>query len=272
MLFHPQLYSRYLDLLGIPAREPGLEALSEIVKAQLTNVPFENVSKLYYKRRKGLCGLIDFKDYLDGIERFKFGGTCYATNYYLYCLLDYLGYDARLCGADMTNPDVHVVSMITMEGREFIVDAGYGAPFLEPLPRDASDDVVISLGNERYVLKPRDHHGCSRLQMYVDGDLKHGYLAKPAPRQITEFNDVIKHSFDETATFMNAIVLIRFAPGRSYAIHNLTLTESHDTQSTTHECSTREELTVCIEDVFGIPRLISEEALAGVPSFRDVWA
>lgn len=271
MAFHPQLFSRYLDLLGVPARKPGMEALSEIVKAQLMNVPFENVSKLYYKRHKGLRGLIEFTDYLHGIEHCRFGGTCYATNYYLYCLLVHLGYDAKLCGADMTNPDVHVVSIVTLEGREFIVDAGYGAPFLEPLPRDSSNDVVISLGNERYVLKPRDQDGCSRLHMYVDGNLKHGYLAKPAPRQITEFDGVIKHSFDETATFMNAVVLIRFEPGRSYVIHNLTLTESHDTQSTTHDFSTRGELAGCIEEVFGIPRLISEGVLEEIPSFRNVW-
>lgn len=265
------LYHRYLDLLGVQAKQPDFETLEEIVKAQLTRVPFENVSKLYHKRRNGLHGLIGFKDYLDGIEHDRFGGTCYGNNYYLHCLLTYLGYDARLCGADMTNPDVHIVSMVQVDGREFIVDAGYGAPFLKPLPRDEADDVVISLGNERYVLKPKDLDGRSRLQMYVDGTLKHGYLAKPASRQIAEFENIIRQSFDETATFMNAVVLIRFETDRSYAIHNLTLTESHNAQSRTRSLHSREELVSCIEDVFGISSSLAGDALAGVSLFKDVW-
>jgi arylamine N-acetyltransferase len=258
-------------LLGVQWGKADLGTLEEIVGSQLTRVPFENISKLYHKRRTGLHGLIGFEEHLDGIQHHNFGGTCYANNYYLYRLLVNLGYDARLCGADMSNPDVHIVTMVRIDEREFLVDAGYGAPFLRPLPRDAADDVVISLGNERYVLKPREPDGCSRLQMFRDGVLKHGYRAKPAPRQIAGFDSVIKQSFDPTATFMNAVVLIRFEPGRSYVIRNLTFTESHNTYTYTQNLANREELTTCIGDVFGISRSVVYEALAQVPCFNDVW-
>jgi N-hydroxyarylamine O-acetyltransferase len=269
--FDGGLFARYLDLLEVHATKPDLKTLEEIVKTQLTKVPFENISKLYFKKRKGLRGLIGFEDYLDGIEHHGFGGTCYANNYYLYCLLTHLGYDVRLCGADMTNPDVHIVSMVKLEDREFIVDGGYGAPFLKPLSRNESDDVIIALGNERYVLKPKDEKGCSRLQMYVDGNLKHGYLAKPDARRITDFAPVIRRSFDENATFMNAIVLIRFDGERSYAIHNFTFTESSTDRSHTRNLANRDELTECIADVFSISPSVTREALKQVPRFYDVW-
>ena len=42
-----ELFSRYLALLGVPRREPGLDALREIVRVHLTRIPFENVSKLH---------------------------------------------------------------------------------------------------------------------------------------------------------------------------------------------------------------------------------
>ena len=40
-------------------------------------------------------------------------------------------------------------------------------------------DHVVELGRDRYVLRPLDAAGCSRLDMYRDGKLRHGYLAKP---------------------------------------------------------------------------------------------
>ncbi|RPH36058.1 hypothetical protein EHM92_05135, partial [bacterium] len=86
-----RLCRRYLKLLGIPARRPALSSLEEIVRSQALKVPFENVSKLYLKKRAGLRGLIGFAEHLEGIERYCFGGTCYATNYYLHRLLAHLG-------------------------------------------------------------------------------------------------------------------------------------------------------------------------------------
>ena len=87
----------------------------------------------------------------------------------------------------MSNPDVHMVSMVNVDGREYLVDVGYAAPFLEPLPRDLATDYSIVLGRDRYVLKPQDAQRCSRLELYRDGNLKHGYLAKPRPKQIGDF-------------------------------------------------------------------------------------
>ena len=99
-----ELFARYLSALGVRAREPGIDALEELVAAHLTGVPFENISKLYYKKHRGLRGLPGLDLYLDGIERHHFGGTCYANNHYLNLLLQYLGYDAGTnCTATFTD-------------------------------------------------------------------------------------------------------------------------------------------------------------------------
>ena len=129
------LYDKYLKLLGVDLSEAGFKLLKKIVKTHLIKVPFENISKLLYKKQ-GMNYIPDLELYLDGIDKYNFGGTCYSNNYYLYLLLQYLGYNVKLCGADMKNPDVHLISIVTIDEKEFIVDGGYAAPFFDPLPRD----------------------------------------------------------------------------------------------------------------------------------------
>jgi N-acetyltransferase len=148
------LLDRYLQLLGVPRKEPGLEALSELVFAHLTRVPFENISKLYRWKRQGQTTLPVLPQFLEGIEQCHFGGTCYSNNFHFYTLLAELEYDVKLCAADMSTPDVHMVSVVRIDGHEYLVDAGYAAPFLSPMPLDLSEDYVLHLGRDQYLLKP----------------------------------------------------------------------------------------------------------------------
>lgn len=267
----PDLLKRYLDLLGVPRGTPTLNGLCELVEAHLQRVPFENISKLYYMRNLGLKALPSLELFLDGLARFSFGGTCYPNNNYFYQLLSNLGYNVMLCGADMSNPDVHLVSIVELEERQYLVDVGYAAPFVLPLPRDMSTDYVIRSGRDRYVLKPRDATGCSRLELYRDGTLKHGYLAKPVPRVIEEFESVIVDSYRAEATFMNSVLLARFFPDRSLIIHNLTVIESEGTTANVRSLANRSDLLQAIEEYFGIPSQITKDVVYGLGSLGDAW-
>lgn len=267
----PKYLERYLSLLGVPRATPSVDALRELVQAHLRRVPFENVSKLYYKRHLGLRGLPSLELFLDGIEQFNFGGTCYATNYYFYQLLANLGYQTMLCGADMSDPNVHLVNMIDLEQHQYLVDVGYAAPFVTPLPRDLATDYVIGLGRDRYVLKPQDAAGRSRLELYRDGNLKHGYVAKPVPKQIDDFEPVIANSYRDEATFMNAILLARFFPDRSLVIHNLAVIESQGTESSVRTVANRSELVQVISECFGIPPQYTRDVVNGLGQLRDAW-
>ena len=266
----PGRVARYLRILGVPPRPPGRDALFELVSAHLQRVPFENVSKLLRMKRSGLRGISDLDDFLDGIERFHLGGTCYANNHYLHRLLVALGYDADLCGADMSEPDVHLVVLVRLDGREFLVDGGYGAPFLEPLPRDLSHDLEIVLGRERYVLKPRDGQGRSRLDLYRDGELRHGYLAKPGPRRIEEFAGVVAASFRPDATFLNQVTFMRFRPGRALVLQNRTLL-TFEGASVRAERIAPAELPEVIERRFEVPATVTREALDGLEVPDGPW-
>lgn len=268
----PELFERYLSILGFEQEEPSLDHLRRLVSAQLIRVPFENISKLYLKKTQNASFIPSLEAHLDGIERFNFGGTCYANNPYFAELLNHCGYDVSLCGADMTRPDVHVVSMVRLGGREYLVDVGYGAPFYEPMPRDLEEKYEIVLGSNRYVLHPQDRQGRSRMDQVRDGKLIHGYVAKPEPREIDHFAEVIQRSYSNAATFMNVVVVERFFPDRSVRIQNFTLTESTPDVSTTTQLATKKELVEAIEHHYGFPVDIVREAIADIALEAEIYS
>jgi len=268
----PETFERYLSILGVEPEPPSLDHLRRLVRAQLIRVPFENISKLYLKKTQGASFIPTLEEHLDGIERFGFGGTCYANNPYFAKLLRHCGYNVDLCGADMTRPDVHLVSVVRLEGREYLVDVGYGAPFFEPMPRDFEGKHEIVFGNNRYVLHPQDGQGRSRLDQVRDGELVHGYVAKTRPRDIDHFAEVIRDSYSDAATFMNVVVVERFFPDRSVRIHNFTLTESTPDEAATTQLADKKELVEAIEHHCGFPADIVREAIADIALEADVYS
>jgi arylamine N-acetyltransferase len=258
-------------VLGVAAAPPAPEHLAELVRAQLMRVPFENISKLYLRKRRGHRFMPELELHLDGIERHNFGGTCYPNNSYFNLLLRHLGYDVSLCGADMSDPDVHIVSVVRLAGREYLVDVGYAAPFYEPLPRDLQAEHVVRFGRHSYVLHPRDELGRSRMDHLRDGERIHGYTAKPEPREVGFFEKVIADSYDDTASFMNAVVVERFFEDRSLRIHNLKMIESTPDSSTETRLADRHELIGAVERYAGIPADIVRDAIEDLGLSGDIY-
>jgi arylamine N-acetyltransferase len=266
------VYERYLSILGVAPEPPTLDHLRRLVRAQITRVPFENISKLYLEKTRNASYIPSLEEHLDGIERYSFGGTCYANNPYFAELLRHLGYQVAMCGADMSNPDVHVVSIIHLEGREYLVDVGYGAPFYEPMARDLDREQEIVFGRNRFVLHPQDAQRRSRMDHFLDSNLIHGYVAKPKSRTIDHFDEIIRHSYTAAATFMNVVVVERFFADRSVRIHNFTLTESTPDGATTTRLAGREELAAALEHHCGFPTHIISEAIADIAIEADIYS
>jgi len=264
------LFNKYLELIGIEESDPTFELLCTIVKAHLIKIPFENISKLLYKNQ-GMNYIPDLTTYLNGIEKYNFGGTCYSNNYYLYLLLKHIGYNIKLCGADMKNPDVHLISVIIIDGREYIVDGGYAAPFLKPLPRELAEDYIISCGNEKYFVKPKDEKGRTKVEQYYNGELQHWYTANPQPRKIEEFNKVIKDSYADDAIFMNTLRITLFSENGSLALKNLQLTENTDTKSSANEIP-RKDVPKIIQEKFGMPADIVEKAIINLKELKSLYS
>ena len=266
------IFERYLSLLGIEQEEPSLGHLRRLVRAQLIRVPFENISKLYLRKTRGASFIPNLEEHLDGIENFHFGGTCYANNPYFAELLRHCGYDVDLCGADMTRPDVHLVCLVRFEGKEYLVDVGYGAPFYQPMRRDLESEHEVVFGDNLFVLHPQNAKRQSRMDHFRDGKLIHGYLAKPEPRGIEHFDEVIRDSYSGAATFMNVVVIERFFSDRAVRIHNFTLTESTATVASITHLADRDELMAAIEHHCGFPADMICEAIADIALEADIYS
>ena len=264
-----KLFDKYLDLLGVEEVSPSFELLGRIVKAHLIKILFENISKLLYKKQ-GINTIPDLSTYLDGIEKYNFGGTCYSNNYYLYLLLQHLSYDIILCGADMKEPDVHLISIVTIDGSEFIVDCGYAAPFFEPLPRDLTIDYVINFGNEKYIIKPKDDSGKTKVEQYFNKELQHWYVTKPQARNIEEFGKVINKSYANDAVFMNAIRITRFSENGSLVLKNLQFTETDGTSISSMELQL-EDIPEFVEEKFGMPANLVREAAGTIKKLKSIY-
>jgi len=167
---------------------------------------------------------------------------------------------------------VHVVSIVRLEGRDYLADVGYGAPFFEPMALDLDEKYEIVLGSNRYVLHPQDEQGRSRMDQVRDGEFIHGYIAKPQPREINHFAEVIRHSYSPAATFMNVVLVERFFPDRSVRIQNFTVTESTPNNSTTTNLSDKEELVEAIERHCAFPAEMVRVAITDLDLKADIYS
>ena len=263
------LFDKYLKLIGVEAAAPSYDLLCKLVKAHLIKIPFENISKLLFKKQ-GMNKIPDLNTFIEGIEKFNFGGTCYTNNYYFHLLLQHLSFDVKLCGADMKNPDVHLINIVTINGREFIVDGGYAAPFLIPMPRDLKTDFVINSGDEKYIVKPVDETGRTKVEHYFNYALQHWYTANPQPRKIEEFQKVIEDSYADDATFMNAVRVVRFNKSVSTSLRNFSITETNGTDVYTVKINFEELLRV-VSEKFGMPVILVKEALDSIKEIKDIY-
>jgi arylamine N-acetyltransferase len=176
-----------------------------------------------------------------------------------------------LCGADMSNPDSHLVNVVNLENRQYLLDVGYAAPFLKPIPLDLQKNYQIEFGADRYVLLPKDNNGHSKLQLYRNNELKHGYKVKPYPRSKTEFDNVIKNSFRDSATFFNAILLVKYNHNESTVIHNFSLIESNVKNYHKRILSNTAELADEIVARFGMKKQIVQYSLNFINNYNDAW-
>jgi len=263
--------ARYLKVLGLERRSPSVSALTEILTAHLARVPFENVSKLQRARRGLPPGLPLLDEFLAAVERDNLGGTCYLTNPLLGDLLAALGYSRELRGADMDRPDVHLVNIVDIDGRPWLADVGYAAPFFAPLPLDAAHDLRLDHGPDTYVLRPRDPAGRSRLDHCRGGEIVHGYTVTPGARRVDEFTPAIVDSYREDSQFLGRLRIVRHRPERTVALLDFTVTIVGDGRYDERILPDRETVREFVVMEFGIPPAVIDEAFTELARRSETW-
>ena len=106
-----------------------LEGLNELIRAQLTHVPFENIDVW----ATGACPSLAVDDLFEKIVLRKRGGYCFELNTLFRVLLNSLGFDAYQCiaslvHADRIDPPAHNVILCCLGGKKYLIDVGFGGP------------------------------------------------------------------------------------------------------------------------------------------------
>ena len=137
-----EAFSFLTNVLGILEPEKKLEAnreafVGDILKAMHHHIPWQTVKNLATpENERRLPTLAEIKEDVIG----KLGGLCYTFNLYGMMLLRALGYKVSLVPATViNNVDCHltlIVSNLTCQGSEHMVDFGAGPPTFRPIPFD----------------------------------------------------------------------------------------------------------------------------------------
>ena len=195
----------------------NLETLDVLHAAFLTNVPFENATKLVKATRSanpeaGIRGPVEFwEEHL----RWGSGGTCFAATYAYRFLLRYLGFTCRFvfCHLPGHEDDAHSALLVTLEDTEVLVDVGYAIPSPLPLPSDGSlkrvtpyYDVEIRRGpQEEYLIFSEDDRG-----------QRFRYRFTPAEITDLDYRRAWRKTFRPEAPYMKRLALGRFQAGTRF--------------------------------------------------------
>jgi arylamine N-acetyltransferase len=293
------LVERYLRLLGVAEPPAGLAGLREIVHRHLCRAPFENVSKLLLVGREGGGRPLALAEFLDGIEHYDLGGTCYSCNPFLAWLLRELGYAADLLGADMSKPDVHTSIRVRLDGDErterggvlpeslkpdvgrvrcarfegmYHVDVGYAAPFFRPISLSELPWETV-LGPWRYVFDRGGSEGAYAMSVFAGAEPVHGYVVHPPARSREYFNPIVMDSFRPGQTFLTCLRITRFFDDGAVELKNAVLSRYRGAESSQRTLRNMAELRAALENDLAMPRCPVEEAvgvlerLTGKPFF-----
>jgi len=255
------LFNEYLGQLQAKQQLPTLEYLRSLIKLHLKQFPFENIGKMHYYSHRGKTGLQwlpDMATFLDDAASEGLGGNCYILNLHFGTLLQFLGFRTDIVRA--TGGNTHLALIVTVEGKSYYVDVGYGAPLFDPICLEEQPRFT-RFGEEVEITKLDDHH-------YVIDRRSGGQtiVAKTIERQpvtLDSFDEAITHSLrdaDENP-FMRRIIATRFCEETAYSVINRKLFIKTDRGTEAHELTDRSEWLDMMRTTFGFGRDMLGEAL-----------
>jgi N-hydroxyarylamine O-acetyltransferase len=127
----------YLARIGLPAAPPPTaEGLALLQRAHRLTIPFENLDVIL---GRGIA--IDSDSVFAKLVTARRGGYCFEQNRLFGDALDALGFVWRPLLARVwlgiegaPPPKTHTLNLVTIEGQDWIADAGFGGSYAPPMP------------------------------------------------------------------------------------------------------------------------------------------
>jgi arylamine N-acetyltransferase len=237
-----------LDLLGLAPRAPDLDFLRRIFLAFNERVPFESASKIARRRRPEEPDFF-WREH----EELGTGGTCFARVAAFEALVRDAGFCLDRVLGRVEAPADHAALVGRLDGRLWLVDAGFPLPDLLPIE---AGEIETFLGTLAVDLSG----GQARIA-FASGP-RAGMRVTIDPRPVSEvaFRQAWDRTFEPDAFFRKNLVLLLHGPHRAmrFARGEVQILDAHSRA----RIPIRGARASRLSDAFGIDAGILEEALA----------
>lgn len=172
--------------------EPTLEVLQDLQKAHLLHIPFENLD-IHYNTPIEL----DIGRIYDKVVNNKRGGFCYELNGLFFQLLKYIGFEAKQVSVRVFSKETgysnefdHLAIVVTIKGRDYLTDVGFGEFAFRPLFLDTSTvqndergQFIVDNYKEEYI----------RISKILEGKPLPEYIFKNKHHYLREFSNMCNY-------------------------------------------------------------------------------
>jgi N-hydroxyarylamine O-acetyltransferase len=235
----------YLARTGAEAGPPGTAALRALVRAHTLAVPFENVD-VVLGRHPGLSpAAITGK-----LVHRRRGGYCYEHCLLFAAVAERLGYPVTRLSSRVrphrAGARTHMTLLVTADGERQLVDVGFGAGMIGPMP--LRDGVEVDQAGWPHRLTERD--GVWTLsERTPDGwEPRHAFTTEP--QRPVDYE--VQHHYTSThphSPFVGRLVVMRLADGISRRLVGDRLTVRHADRRTATTVVPPERLGATLRDL-----------------------
>lgn len=259
----------YLARLGMSnAPAPTPDGLARLQWAHRLTIPFESLDI-----HLGLGISLAPDTIFAKLVTARRGGYCFEQNLLFARALGAIGFAVRPLLARVwlgdpvaIPPRTHTLLLVTIGGREWIADAGFGASYYDPMPL-AADSARPSPDGSQVILTRHLEHGwwLSRRQDGIDSPMYSFTTDQVCDADLALSNHWTATSPD--SRFVRNVIVSRVVPTGQIALTNQQLSRVTADGTTRRDITEAADLRACLAEDFGI--FLPPEAIARLPLFAD---
>ena len=176
--------THFLAKIKVKKLSISIDFLNQIIIGIFTYIPFQNLTLIETKTRPTNQVLIQHM--LLGL-----GGLCNVRNGFLYVLLRTLGFHVSFLAATIDKPDCHVILLVTLGEKQYLVDTGNGYPYLEAMELGGEQIYTHSYIKHRIIHS--QEHLC--LQHYSSQTWKSIFSFSLSPVYFSSFDNMLDRQY-----------------------------------------------------------------------------